>query len=61
MKRKERRRKLATLKPQENRDWEYYFSWYKNNGLTDIEADRNAWRDLQQQYPRLKKYKGCKP
>ena len=61
MKRKKRPRKLATLSPEENRDWEYFFSWYMNNGFTERQADRNAWRDLQQKYPRLKKYQGCKP
>jgi hypothetical protein len=61
MERKKRRRKLATLTPAENRDWEYFFSWYLNNGFTESQADRKAWKDLQQKYPRLKKFQGCKP
>jgi len=61
MKGKKRRRKLATLTPAENHDWEYFFSWYLNNCFTESQADRKAWKDLQQKYPRLKKYQGCKP
>ena len=61
MKRKKRRRELAVLTSAENRDWEYFFSWYLNNGSTESQADRNAWKDLQAKYPRLKKYQGSKP
>lgn len=58
---KRKKRKLATLTPAENRDWEWFFSWYLNNGFTQRQADRNAWKDLQAKYPRLRKYQGCKP
>jgi hypothetical protein len=61
MTRKKQGRKLAKLTPEENHDWEYFFSWHLNNGSTEAEADRNAWRDLQQKHPRLKEYQGCKP
>ena len=61
MKQKKQRRKLATLNPKENRDWEYFFSWYMNNGFSEAEADQNAWKDLRQKYPHLRKYQGCKP
>jgi hypothetical protein len=61
MKRKKRSRKLAALTPAEHHDWEYFFSWYLNNGFEESQADRKAWKDLQAKYPRLKKYQGCKP
>jgi hypothetical protein len=56
MERKKWRRKLATLTPDENHNWEYFFSWYLNNGFTESQVDRKAWKDLQA--PRLKKYQG---
>jgi len=54
-------RKLATLTPEEGRDWEESFSWYLNNGWTEEQADESAWKDLQAKYVRLKHYDGCKP
>jgi hypothetical protein len=57
---KKHRRKLASLTTAENHDWEWLFSWYMNNGFTEIKADRNAWKDLQALYPRLRKFRGCR-
>jgi len=57
---KRHKRKLATLTLAENRDWEWFFSWYLNNGFTEINADRNAWKDMQALYPRLRKFRGCR-
>src|SRR5579872_7475640 len=57
---KRHKRKLATLTPAENRDWEWFFSWYLNNGFTEINADRKAWKDMQALYPRLRKFRGCR-
>ena len=46
---------LRRLTRDEKSDWKYYLSWYKENGWSGAEADRNAWKDLQQKYPRLKR------
>jgi hypothetical protein len=55
-------RKLARLKPDENKAWDVYFADYCSNVRNDsARADRFAWRQLQQDFPRLKKYDRAKP
>ena len=54
-------KKLATLNPTEDRAWGSYFSYYKDNGKTDDEADRLTWIDLSREFPRLTDYDGCLP
>lgn len=52
-------KKLATLTPEENSAWENAFAFYAE--APEIKADELAWRDVQKQFPRLKKYDGAKP
>lgn len=54
-------KKLATLTPEENKAWEFAFSYYLDEGKDDDEADRLAWEDIQKEFPRLKDFDGCKP
>ena len=55
------KRKLATLTAAENKRWEWLFSWAVNNGYTQRAADREAWKGLCEEFPRLRKYDGAKP
>ena len=55
------KRKLVILKPLENKRWEQLFSWAMNNGYTEARADREAWKGLCEEFPRLRKYSGCRP
>ena len=50
---------LAVLTPKEDASWEYFFNFYKDDGYSDSDADEAAWRDMKQEFPRLRKYKGC--
>jgi Zn-dependent oligopeptidase len=54
-------RRKTTLTREEAWDWKYYLQWYRQNGWDESEADMNAWYDLQQKYPRLKRFAGCTP
>lgn len=56
-----KKKKLATLTMIEDRYWVNYFEFYTNEGLTDTKAGQRAWKALQDDFPRLKKYDGCKP
>ena len=58
---KTKAKRLATLKPAENKAWIDAFNQYLGTGYSSHGADRNAWREIQEQFPRLKKYDGCKP
>jgi hypothetical protein len=59
MKRKQRRR--ARLTPFEDRCWVFAFCYYADEGLTDLQADELTWRDMCEEFPRLKNYDGCLP
>jgi Fe-S cluster biosynthesis and repair protein YggX len=48
----------ATLTAEENKAWEKYFEYYINEGKSDNYADKHAWQDLQNEFPRLKEYDG---
>ena len=52
--------KLALLTPQEDSFWEFCFNYYKDAGKSDSRADEAAWQDMKKEFPRLKKYKGCR-
>ena len=52
---------LAKLTPAEDKVWSDAFEFYVNAGKTDRMADKYAWRDVCEQFPRLKKFDGCKP
>lgn len=53
-------KRIATLSDKENHTWEFAFCFHLNDGKTDIQADRLAWRDLVLEFPRLEKFGGCK-
>ena len=54
------RRKLTALTVAENKRWEQLFSWAVNCGYTQRAADREAWKGLQEEFPRLRKYDGAR-
>ena len=56
-----RRKKLARLSPQEDRSWVIAFCYYVDDGCSDLKADRLAWRDVCDEFPRLRGYDGCLP
>jgi hypothetical protein len=55
-----RHKKRAQLSPLEDSCWVFAFCFYVNEGSSDEDADWQTWRDLQAEFPRLKKYDGCK-
>lgn len=57
VRRTERRR--AILTPQEDHCWAFAFCFYLDEGKSDAEADRLAWRDMLSEFPRLRFYEGC--
>lgn len=50
--------KKATLTAEEDKAWVNIFEYYINEGKSDTQADKLAWKDLQEQFPRLKNYSG---
>jgi len=52
-------KKLAKLTPDEDRIWQKYFAWYCDNGWTDEQADKKAWGDLQNEFPRMREFDGA--
>jgi hypothetical protein len=54
-------KRLATLTAEENAAWEFAFNEYLGAGQDEIEADRQAWKDLQAEFPRLREYDGARP
>lgn len=55
-----RKLKLATLSLEENDFWENIFAYYVEEGYDDDEADKLAWEEMQEEFPRLLKYDGIK-
>jgi hypothetical protein len=56
-----RRKKLARLTPQEDRHWVIAFCYYQDEDCSDLKADKLTWRDICEEFPRLKEYDGCLP
>lgn len=54
-------KKLATLTAEEKKVWGSLFTHNVNSGMRVKQADADAWRGLCEQFPRLRKYDGCKP
>jgi hypothetical protein len=52
--------RIATLNAQENHSWEFAFAYYLQSGLGEKQADELAWADLAEEFPRLKKFQGCR-
>ena len=53
--------KLATLTQEEDNEWVALFSYYIDKKYSQKKADKYALEDLQEQFPRLKEFDGCKP
>lgn len=51
---------VATLNAQENHAWEFAFNFHLQDGHSDLKADKLAWEDLTIEFPRLKRFKGCR-
>jgi hypothetical protein len=56
-----KRKRLATLTEVEDRAWTEKFSFYVDEGKSDAEADRITWREMQEEFLRLKAFDGCEP
>ncbi|HTV43126.1 MAG TPA: hypothetical protein VMF08_21355 [Candidatus Sulfotelmatobacter sp.] len=54
------RKKTAELTAEENHAWEFAFCFYLNGGKSEFKADKLAWRDLRLEFPRLKRFAGCR-
>lgn len=51
----------AHLTPAQDKVWVKAFTFYLEEGKTDAQADRLAWRDLIAEFPELKKFSGAHP
>lgn len=49
--------KVCKLTKKQDKAWVFAFGHYKDKGYSDAKADKSAFRDLIQEFPRLK---GCK-
>lgn len=49
---------LDNLTAKEYTDWEYFLTWYTDNGRVGDEARTLAWTDLQRKYKRLQEFSG---
>jgi hypothetical protein len=54
------KKRVAVLTPEEDKAWVFAFCYYKDSKLGDLEADRRTWRDMLLEFPRLKRYGGCR-
>jgi hypothetical protein len=52
-------RKLAKLTVTEEKAWESAFRFHSVAGKSDNRAANAAWKDLQKEFPRLRKYDGA--
>ena len=52
-------KRLAKLTPEEDHYWENAFAAEINGGTSDTKADRIAWKETQDRFPRLKGYDGA--
>lgn len=55
------RPKLARLNVAESRAWLRAFQYHVDSGCGPIRAGQRTWRDIQKEFPRLKKYDGARP
>ena len=51
----------AVLTPAEDKAWVFSFCYFIDMGLSDAQADKLAWRDVQREFPRLRGFSGCEP
>ena len=55
-----KKRTLATLTLAEDRVWTDTFAAYVDEGMTDSKADRETWKEMLEQFPRLRAFDGCR-
>lgn len=55
-----KRKKLATLTPEEDRAWVQALNFHLEHGDTISRADRLAWQEACERFPRLREYDGAK-
>ena len=53
-------KRIATLTKAEDALWGKAFSAAVGYGLSDTAADRDAWKELQRVFPRLREFDGCR-
>lgn len=53
------KKRLAKLTLEEDREWVGAFNYYVEEGKSDAQADRLAWRDVKKEFPRLRKFSGA--
>lgn len=56
-----RPKKRARLTAREDRAWVIALCYYVDEGYSDLKADKLTWRDMCEEFPRLKQYDGCLP
>lgn len=61
MRKSKGRKKCAKLTKAEDKVWTDAFNFYLDEGKSEKVADQKAFRDVQKEFPRLKKYKCLKP
>lgn len=54
-------KKLVILTVEEDKVWSKAFEYHKADGLSDVMADRLAFKDTAECFPRLKAFSGCVP
>lgn len=54
-------RRLARLTPLEDKQWVFAFSYHLERRRGERLADQLAWSDLRAEFPRLRRYDGCRP
>ncbi len=55
------RKRLATLTPQEEQAWESAFRYHLTTGKRSQDsAGLRAWMDLRREFPRLRRFDGCR-
>jgi hypothetical protein len=59
LKKRRKARKLATLTVEEDKAWEAAFTSHVNDGMSDAQADRLAWKHVQAEFERLLAFDGC--
>lgn len=49
------------LTPEQDYRWEQLFSMSIQDGMTDLEADEEAWAGICEEWPDLASFEGCLP
>jgi hypothetical protein len=53
-------KRIARLTVFEDKCWVFAFSYHLDNKKGSRVADQLAWRDLQREFPRLRRFAGCR-